>query len=501
MGKLDVSKMTEVIKEQIKNFKEDNKYESIGKVLSVGDGIATVYGLENAMMGELLEFPFDVKGLVFNLEAYQVGVIILGKSDLIKEGDLVKSTKRIFEIPVGEALLGRVINPLGEPLDGQGKIDTNTFYPIERKAKGIIDRGPVNEPLQTGIKMIDALIPIGKGQRELIIGDRQTGKTTIATDTILNQKGKDVFCIYVAIGQKDSSIANMVSLFEQKGAMEYTIVINASASKGGTLLYIAPFAGVSIAEYFMEKGKDVLIVYDDLSKHAVAYRELSLLLRRPPGREAYPGDIFYLHSRLLERAAKLNDDLKGGSITALPIIETQAGDISAYIPTNVISITDGQIYLESQLFYSGIRPAINAGLSVSRVGGSAQWKAMKQVSGTLRISLANYRELESFAQFGSDLDQNAKRRLDRGKKTVEILKQDVNEPMELVDQIIILYALSKGYLDDIPVNNIALFQHEIKQALRTQKAGQEIVNFINKNKKIENEDKIDKLIEGVRKYV
>ncbi len=407
MSKIKVQEMTEIIKKQIQSFEQDVKLENIGKVLSVGDGIAIVYGLQQAMMGELLEFPHDVKGLVFNLEEHHVGVILLGRSELIREGDLVKTTKRIFEVPVGEELLGRVVNPLGEPLDAGGAIDAKHFLPVERKAQGVMARGSINQSMETGIKVIDSLVPIGRGQRELIIGDRQTGKTTIAVDTIINQRGKNVICIYVAIGQKESSVSALVQLLSQHQALEYTIVVTAGASREGTLLYLAPFAGVTMGEYFMEQGKDVLIVYDDLSKHAVAYRELSLLLRRPPGREAYPGG--------------------GGSITALPIIETKAGDISAYISTNVISITDGQIFLEAELFYSGIRPAINAGLSVSRVGGAAQWKGMKKVAGTLRINLANYRELESFAQFGSDLDASAKRRLERGRKTVEILKQDVHE--------------------------------------------------------------------------
>lgn len=493
--------MTEVIKKQIESFEQDVKLENIGKVLSVGDGIAIVYGLQQAMMGELLEFPHGVKGLVFNLEEHNVGVILLGESNLIKEGDTVKTTKRIFEVPVGESLLGRVVNPLGEPLDALGSIKTEKKMPVEKKARGVIDRGSINASMETGIKVIDALVPIGRGQRELIIGDRQTGKTTIAVDAILNQKGKDVVCIYVAIGQKDSSVTALVELFKKHQAMDYTIVVNAGASKEGTLQYLAPFSGVTMAEYFMEKGKDVLIVYDDLSKHAVAYRELSLLLRRPPGREAYPGDVFYLHSRLLERSAKLNKELGGGSITALPIIETKAGDISAYISTNVISITDGQIFLEAELFYSGIRPAINAGLSVSRVGGAAQWNAMKKVAGTLRINLANYRELESFAQFGSDLDQSAKRRLERGRKTVEMLKQDVHELVDMPTQIVIIYALSKGMIDDLNLDQVKALEKEIMQGLRMNDLGQKIKKHLDETKKLPEDKDLEKFINGLKRLI
>lgn len=493
--------MTEVIKKQIESFEQDVKLENIGKVLSVGDGIAIVYGLQQAMMGELLEFPHGVKGLVFNLEEHNVGVILLGESNLIKEGDMVKTTKRIFEVPVGEALLGRVVNPLGEPLDALGSIKPEKKMPVEKKARGVIDRGSINASMETGIKVIDALVPIGRGQRELIIGDRQTGKTTIAVDAILNQKGKDVVCIYVAIGQKDSSVTALVELFKKHQAMDYTIVVNAGASKEGTLQYLAPFSGVTMAEYFMEKGKDVLIVYDDLSKHAVAYRELSLLLRRPPGREAYPGDVFYLHSRLLERSAKLNKELGGGSITALPIIETKAGDISAYISTNVISITDGQIFLEAELFYSGIRPAINAGLSVSRVGGAAQWNAMKKVAGTLRINLANYRELESFAQFGSDLDQSAKRRLERGRKTVEMLKQDVHELVDMPTQIVIIYALSKGMIDDLNLDQVKALEKEIMQGLRMNDLGQKIKKHLDETKKLPEDKDLEQFINGLKRLI
>ena len=501
MSKIKIKEMTEVIKKQIESFEQDVKLENIGKVLSVGDGIAIVYGLQQAMMGELLEFPHGVKGLVFNLEEHNVGVILLGESNLIKEGDMVKTTKRIFEVPVGESLLGRVVNPLGEPLDALGSIKTEKKMPVEKKARGVIDRGSINASMETGIKVIDALVPIGRGQRELIIGDRQTGKTTIAVDSILNQKGKDVVCIYVAIGQKDSSVTALVELFKKHQAMDYTIVVNAGASKEGTLQYLAPFSGVTMAEYFMEKGKDVLIVYDDLSKHAVAYRELSLLLRRPPGREAYPGDVFYLHSRLLERSAKLNKELGGGSITALPIIETKAGDISAYISTNVISITDGQIFLEAELFYSGIRPAINAGLSVSRVGGAAQWNAMKKVAGTLRINLANYRELESFAQFGSDLDQSAKRRLERGRKTVEMLKQDVHELVDMPTQIVIIYALSKGMIDDLNLDQVKALEKEIMQGLRMNDLGQKIKKHLDETKKLPEDKDLEQFINGLKRLI
>jgi F-type H+-transporting ATPase subunit alpha len=501
LSKIKIKEMTEVIKKQIESFEQDVKLENIGKVLSVGDGIAIVYGLQQAMMGELLEFPHGVKGLVFNLEEHNVGVILLGESNLIKEGDMVKTTKRIFEVPVGEALLGRVVNPLGEPLDALGSIKTEKKMPVEKKARGVIDRGSINASMETGIKVIDALVPIGRGQRELIIGDRQTGKTTIAVDSILNQKGKDVVCIYVAIGQKDSSVTALVELFKKHQAMDYTIVVNAGASKEGTLQYLAPFSGVTMAEYFMEKGKDVLIVYDDLSKHAVAYRELSLLLRRPPGREAYPGDVFYLHSRLLERSAKLNKELGGGSITALPIIETKAGDISAYISTNVISITDGQIFLEAELFYSGIRPAINAGLSVSRVGGAAQWNAMKKVAGTLRINLANYRELESFAQFGSDLDQSAKRRLERGRKTVEMLKQDVHELVDMPTQIVIIYALSKGMIDDLNLDQVKALEKEIMQGLRMNDLGQKIKKHLDETKKLPEDKDLEQFINGLKRLI
>jgi len=501
MANLKINEMTEVIKKQIEAYSKDTKLESIGSVLSVGDGIAIVYGLKDAMMGELLIFPKDVTGLVFNLEEDAVGVILLGQSHLIKEGDLVKTTGKIFEVPVGEALLGRVVNPLGQPLDGKGVIDTKQTLPVERKAYGVMQRQAVDTPMETGIKVIDALVPIGRGQRELIIGDRQTGKTTLAIDAIINQKGKDMLCVYVAIGQKESTVSALVKELESYDALPYTIIVNAGASQEGTLLYLAPFAGVTMAEYFMEQGKDVLIIYDDLSKHAVAYRELSLLLRRPPGREAYPGDVFYLHSRLLERAARLSPELGGGSITALPIIETKAGDISAYIPTNVISITDGQIFLESELFYSGIRPAINAGLSVSRVGGAAQWKGMKKVAGTIRINLANYRELESFAQFGSDLDPTAKRRLERGRKTVELLKQDVHEIVDMPTQILSIYALSNGYLDDISMEHIKTFENELKLGLQNDTLGKQLFKTLMDTKTLPKEEDIQAFINARKKVI
>ena len=450
-----------LLRSQIENYESEMSVDDVGTVLQIGDGIALIHGLNDCMAGELVEFSNGVLGLAQNLEESNVGVVILGPYSEIREGDEVKRTGRIMEVPVGEELIGRVVNPLGQPIDGQGPINSTKTRPVEQKATGVMDRKSVDEPLQTGIKAIDALVPIGRGQRELIIGDRQTGKTTIGIDTILNQKGLDTICIYVAIGQKDSTVRANVEKLRQAGALDYTIVVSASAAEPAPLLYIAPYSGVTMGEEFMFNGKNVLVVYDDLTKQAAAYRELSLLLRRPPGREAYPGDVFYLHSRLLERAAKLSDALGGGSITALPIIETQAGDISAYVPTNVISITDGQIFLQSDLFFSGVRPAINAGQSVSRVGGSAQIKAMKKVAGTLRLDLASYRELESFAQFGSDLDEYTARKLERGKRTVEVLKQDQNKPLPVENQVLIIYALTKGYLDDIPVEDITRFEDEL----------------------------------------
>lgn len=499
MSKINLSEISSLIKKQIEAYKDEVKTETIGSVVEVGDGIAIVHGLDKAMQSELLIFPNDVYGMVQNLEADTVGVILLGDSSKVSEGDTVKCTGRILEIPVGEAFIGRVINPLGQPLDGAGDIKATATRPIEQKATGVMDRQSVTVPLQTGIKVLDALVPIGRGQRELIIGDRQTGKTSIAVDTILNQKGKDVICIYVAIGQKESTVATIYETLKNYGAMDYSIIVSASASNPGPLLYLAPYSGVSMAEYFMYQGKDVLIVYDDLSKHAVAYRELSLLLHRPPGREAYPGDVFYLHSRLLERAARLSEKLGGGSITALPIIETQAGDISAYIPTNVISITDGQIYLQSDYFYKGIRPAINAGLSVSRVGGAAQTKAIKKVSGTLRLDLASYRELESFAQFGSDIDAATKERLERGERTVEILKQGLHETIPFEKETVILYCLTKGYLDDIDVSNILKFEKEIYRDLDITEDGKAICKYISETKNLPDEELLDRFITETKK--
>ncbi|KYG29220.1 F0F1 ATP synthase subunit alpha [Alkalihalobacillus trypoxylicola] len=453
--------ISSLIKQQIENFESDVQVQDVGTVIRVGDGIALAHGLENVMAGELLEFSNGVMGMAQNLEENNIGIIILGPYRDIREGDEVKRTGRIMEVPVGEELLGRVVNSLGQPIDGLGPINTTKSRPIESPAPGVMARKSVHEPLQTGIKSIDSMVPIGRGQRELIIGDRQTGKTSIAIDTILNQADQDMICIYVAIGQKESTVAGVVETLRQKGALDYTIVVSASASEPAPMLFLSAYAGVTMGEEFMYNGKHVLVIYDDLSKQAAAYRELSLLLRRPPGREAFPGDVFYLHSRLLERAAKLNDDLGGGSITALPFIETQAGDVSAYIPTNVISITDGQIFLQSNLFHSGVRPAVNPGLSVSRVGGSAQIKAMKKVAGTLRLDLAAYRELEAFSQFGSDLDKATQSKLNRGQRTVEILKQDLHKPLTVDKQVVILYALTKGFLDDIPVGDVLRFESEL----------------------------------------
>lgn len=459
--------ISSVIKAQIKKYESKLQVEDTGTVLQVGDGIARVHGLQNCMSGELLEFPFEVYGMVLNLEEDSVGVVLFGSDEKIKEGDLVKRTQRVVEVPVGEEMFGRVVNSLGQPLDGKGPIATTKFRPIEAKASGVIDRKSVTQPLQTGIKAIDSMIPIGRGQRELIIGDRQTGKTAIAIDTILNQKHTDVYCIYVAIGQKNSTVAQIVKQLEDLGAMEYTCVVSATAADPAPLQYIAPYAGVTIAEELMYNGKHVLIVYDDLSKHAVAYRAMSLLLRRPPGREAYPGDVFYLHSRLLERAAKLSDKLGGGSITALPIIETQAGDVSAYIPTNVISITDGQIYLESELFFSGQRPAVNAGISVSRVGGAAQIKAMKKVASKIKLELAQYRELAAFAQFGSELDKETKATLDHGERLMMLLKQLQYRPAPVEQQVMAIYAIVNRYMTDIPVKDISRFEGEFLEFVTT----------------------------------
>lgn len=457
---MNPEEITAIIKDQIKNYHVDLNVDDIGTVIEVGDGIARIHGLEKAMAGELLDFGNDVFGLVLNLEQDNVGAVILGGETLVKEGDSVKRTGKIMQIPVGEAMIGRVVDPLGRPIDGKGEIKTTQTRPVEYPAPGIADRKSVHQPLQTGIKAIDALVPIGRGQRELIIGDRGTGKTAIAVDTILNQKGQNCICVYVAIGQKASTVARVVKTLENNGAMEYTIVVAATASDSAPLQYLAPYAGVTLGEYFMYKGQHVLCVYDDLSKHAAAYRAMSLLLRRPPGREAYPGDVFYLHSRLLERAAKLSDALGAGSITALPIIETLAGDVSGYIPTNVISITDGQIMLESDLFYSGVRPAVNVGLSVSRVGGSAQIKAMKQVAGRMRLDLAQYRELAAFSQFASDLDKTTKEQLDRGIRMVETLKQAQYSPLLVQDQVMVIYTAVNGYLMDIPVEQVVKFHKD-----------------------------------------
>jgi len=461
MAQIRADEITRVLREEIENYERAVNVAETGFVISVGDGIARVYGLETVMAGELVEFPHNVAGIALNLEEDQVGVVLLGDYTLIKEGDEVRRTGRIMSVPVGEALVGRVVNALGQPIDDKGPIDTTQFFAIERLAPGVIDRQSVKQPLQTGIKAIDAMIPIGRGQRELIIGDRQTGKTAVAIDTIINQKGGDVICIYVAIGQKRSTVAQIVKTLTDFGAMEYTIVVAATASDPAPMQYIAPFAGCAMGEFFRDSSRHALVVYDDLSKHAAAYREISLLLRRPPGREAFPGDVFYLHSRLLERAAKLNDELGGGSLTALPFIETQAGDVSAYIPTNVISITDGQIYLEADLFNSNVRPAINVGLSVSRVGGSAQTKAMRSVAGSLRLELAQYRELAAFAQFGSDLDKASQQQLNRGRRLVEILKQPQFKPLPFEKQVLIVFAGTGGFLDDLPVEHVRRFESEL----------------------------------------
>ncbi|WP_300791202.1 F0F1 ATP synthase subunit alpha, partial [Helicobacter sp. UBA3407] len=461
VAKLQADEISSIIKERIDNFELDLNIAETGKVIAYADGVAKVYGLKNAMSYEMVEFETGDKGLASSLEEGSVGVVVLGAGKEIKEGSSVKRLGKLLRVPVGDGLMGRVVNALGEPIDGKGAIDTKEYRFMEEKAPGIMARKSVHEPLQTGLKAIDALVPIGRGQRELIIGDRQTGKTTVAIDTIINQKGQDVVCIYVAIGQKESTIAQVVRKLEEHGAMEYTIIVNAPASDSAAMQYLAPYAGVTMGEYFRDNGRHALIVYDDLSKHAVAYREMSLILRRPPGREAFPGDVFYLHSRLLERAAKVSDELGAGSLTALPIIETQAGDVAAYIPTNVISITDGQIFLETDLFNSGIRPAINVGLSVSRVGGAAQIKATKQVSGTLRLDLAQYRELQAFAQFASDLDESSRKQLDRGQRMVEVLKQPPYSPLPIERQVVIIFAGARGYMDDIATANITKFEADL----------------------------------------
>ena len=486
-----------LIKQQIEQYKSEIQVVDVGTVIQVGDGIARVHGLENAMSGELLEFANGVVGMALNLEENNVGVVIMGPYTDIREGDQVKRTGRIMEVPVGEALLGRVVNPLGQPLDGKGAIATTEFRPVESPAPGVFARKSVHEPMQTGIKAIDSMIPIGRGQRELIIGDRQTGKTAIAIDAIINQKGNGVKCIYVAVGQKQSTVANVVETLRRHGALDYTIVVTAAASEPAPLLFLAPYAGCAMGEYFMYKGEHVLVIYDDLSKQAAAYRELSLLLRRPPGREAYPGDVFYLHSRLLERAAKLNEEHGSGSLTALPFIETQASDVSAYIPTNVISITDGQIFLESDLFYSGQRPAVNVGISVSRVGGSAQIKAMKKVAGTLRLDLAAYRSLAAFAQFGSDLDKATQAQLTRGARTMEILKQGVNEPMPVEKQVISIFTAIKGHLDEYPVEAVGRFERELHAYLDSN--APQIAQTIRDTKDLSSETE-SALTEAIQKF-
>ena len=488
-----------ILKEQIERYQSEVEVSNVGSVIYVGDGIARVYGLQGAMAGELLEFTGGTFGMVLNLEEDNVGAVLLGPYYHIKEGDIVKATGRIMEVPTGKAMLGRVVNALGQPIDGKGPINTDTFRPVERVAPGVVTRAPVNVPMQTGLKAIDSMVPIGRGQRELIIGDRQVGKTAIAIDAIINQRTKkDMICIYVGIGQKQSTIAGIASKLEEMGAMDYTIIVAATASEPAPLLYIAPYAGVAMAEEFMESEKaDVLIIYDDLSKHAVAYREMSLLLRRPPGREAYPGDVFYLHSRLLERACKLNENYGGGSITALPIIETQAGDVSAYIPTNVISITDGQIYLETDLFYAGQRPAINAGLSVSRVGGSAQTKAMKSVAGQLRLDLAQFRELAAFAQFGSDLDKATLARLTRGERVTEVLKQGQYVPMSMEEQVIMIFAGVNGYLDDMPKNKVQEFETDFMKFMRSANA--DVLAAIRDTGKLDDATQ-EKLVKGIQDF-
>ncbi|MGP4106155.1 F0F1 ATP synthase subunit alpha [Virgibacillus sp. L01] len=494
---IKAEEISSLIKQQIESFDSEIEVSDVGTVIEVGDGIARAHGLDDVMAGELVEFSNGVMGMSQNLEESNVGIVILGPYTDIKEGDVVRRTGRIMQVPVGEELLGRVVNPLGQTIDGKGPAETTKSRPIESAAPGVMDRKSVDEPLQTGIKAIDALVPIGRGQRELIIGDRQTGKTTVAVDTIINQKDQDMICIYVAIGQKESTVRGTVETFRRHGALDNTIVVTAGASDPAPLLYLAPYTGVSMGEEFMYNGKHVLVVYDDLSKQAAAYRELSLLLRRPPGREAFPGDVFYLHSRLLERAAKLNDDKGGGSLTALPFVETQAGDIGAYIPTNVISITDGQIFLQSDLFFSGVRPAINAGLSVSRVGGSAQIKAMKKVAGTLRLDLASFRELEAFAQFGSDLDKATKAKLDRGARTVEVLKQGLNKPIAVEKQVMIIYALTKGFLDDIPTDDITRFESEFH--LWLDENSKELLASIRDTGKLPEADQMNDAVESFKK--
>ena len=497
-AKIQADEISSIIKERIDNFELNVDINETGKVISYADGIAQVYGLKNVMAGELVEFENGERGMASNLEESAAGIVVLGTGRGLREGTSCKRVGRLLDTAVGEAMIGRVVNSLGEPIDGKGAIETTERRVVEEKAPGIMARKSVHEPLQTGIKAIDALVPIGRGQRELIIGDRQTGKTTVAIDTILNQKGEDVICIYVAIGQKASSVASVVRTLEEGGAMDYSIVVNSCAADSAALQFLAPYTAVTIAEYFRDQGKHALIIYDDLSKHAVAYREMSLLLRRPPGREAFPGDVFYLHSRLLERAAKVNDELGGGSITALPIIETQAGDVAAYIPTNVISITDGQIFLETNLFNSGIRPAINVGLSVSRVGGAAQIKATKQVAGTLKLTLAQYRELEAFAQFASDLDENTRKELELGQRMVEVLKQGVNAPLVIEKQICIIYAGTKGYLNDVAVEDVVRFESELHPFIEQKYSN--VLDAIKTNKKLD-EDTEEKLKSALEEFL
>lgn len=495
--KIKADEISSIIKEKIDNFDLNLEIEETGKIISVADGVAKVYGLKNVMAGEMVEFENGEKGMTLNLEEASVGIVILGKGEGLKEGSSVKRLKRLLKVPVGDAMVGRVVNALGEPIDAKGAINATEYRFVEEKAKGIMARKSVHEPLQTGLKAIDALVPIGRGQRELIIGDRQTGKTTVAIDTIINQKGQDVICIYVAIGQKQSNVAQVVKRLEEHGAMDYTIVVNAGASDPAALQYLAPYAGVTMGEYFRDNSRHALIIYDDLSKHAVAYREMSLILRRPPGREAYPGDVFYLHSRLLERASKLNDTLGAGSLTALPIIETQAGDVSAYIPTNVISITDGQIFLETDLFNAGVRPAINVGLSVSRVGGAAQVKAIKQVSGNLRLDLAQYRELQAFAQFASDLDEASRKQLERGQRMVEVLKQPPYSPLPVEHQIVLIFAGTKGYLDSVSVDKIGEFENGLYPFMEAKYTS--ILEQI-KSKKVLDKDLEEELAQALQEY-
>ena len=496
--KINAEEISSIIRQEIENYNVELEATDVGTVMEVGDGIARVYGLKSAMAGEMLELPNGVYGMVLNLEQDNVGCVLLGSDVLIKEGDVVRRTGRIVEVPVGDAMVGRVVNALGQPIDGKGPIDAKEFRPIEVKAPGVIERQPVKEPVQTGLKTIDAVTPIGRGQRELIIGDRGTGKTAVAIDTIINQKDTDIICIYVAIGQKASTVAGVVEILERHGVMDKTIIVNASASEPSPLLYIAPYAGCAMGEYFRDNGKHALVIYDDLSKHAVAYRAMSLLLRRPPGREAYPGDVFYLHSRLLERAAKMSDELGGGSLTALPIIETQAGDVSAYIPTNVISITDGQIYLESDLFYSGIRPAMNAGISVSRVGGDAQVKAMKQIAGRLKLDMSQYRELAAFAQFGSDLDKSTQALLNRGMRVTEILKQPQYEPLPVQDQIVQIYAVTNGFVDKIEVHDVRRYGNELLRFMHSNHP--EICKEIKEKNEKMNDDLLTRLRKALDEF-